>query len=391
MTKLTSEMAKQIIAQLGLVLPEDSKNDLERVIALRPKQSAQAISLFTNTINVLSQTFVPILLLDSVELVSEAVRDEVETQIIEPVIWNDRVIIIVAGRRQIPRWKRFEVRRRVADAASTAIEPFDRTTVRTLLGKMGFMGLADEVYALSYGHPQTTDLLGRTFKQAAERFSVDSAYLINRQRELGDFLGQVEDYVLEGTKAETRTNLELISVLRYFRVDPLRKFMIEFRGKQFAEKSDLYYLKDIIGAMETTNLVWWSRQHRAYVISGVVRRIMNRRLGLAKPDYYIHLHQKALGMYLGWIGEFPSNASEFIIESIFHSAMLAQITDSGELGESITKRLDDAMKLSPEDANTLYEQFGTDKELEDLLSPEEHRRLLDEFANIRDHKNQTRQ
>ncbi len=390
LVQIAREMSRQLIVQLGSAIPSDAKNDLERIVKLSsdPRQADQAISFFTNTVNLLSQTFVPILLLDSTELATEEVRDELETRILEPVLWNDRVIVVVAGRRQIPRWKRFEVRRRATDPSNTAILPFDKNNVRSQLNKWGFTALTEDVYTLSFGHPQTTELLGQIFKRAAERTSVDSAFILRTHKELGDFLGQVEDYILEGMKPEIRATLELVSVLRYFRIDPLRRFMIEFRGEAYRQRPDSYYLKEVIGAMEATNLVWWSRQHRAYVMNSVARRIVNRRLSLVEPNQYTRLHEKALLMYLEWIKEFPRNASEFIIEALFHLAMLYQGTDPQKLKQGMDARLKEANDLSSEEANTLYQQLESDTELEDLLSPEEYRKLLSAFGSIRDRKSQ---
>jgi hypothetical protein len=388
--RVAKEMAEQVRTQLGSAMSDDISADLEKVLrwSVNARRADRGIDLFTNMINLLSQTFVPILLFDSSELVGEEVRDDLEERIIEPVIWNDRVIIVVAGRRQIPRWKRFEVRRRAADPSNAEIKPFEKTEVRAQLGKWGFTALADDVYAYSYGHPQTTELLGQILKRISEKTAVDSKFLIRSKQEFTDFLGQVEDHILEEMPPVLRVTLELIGVLRYFRIDPLRKFMVEFRGEEYQKKPDSFYLNNVIGAMEETNLVWWSRPHRAYVVSSVVRRIINRRLDLFDHDYYVRLHGKALAMYLEWIQEFPRNASEFLVEAVFHLAMLYKDSDQAKFREGIQARLSDAEKLSSEEANTLYEQLASDRELEDTLSSEGYHRLLKEFAAVRDHKSQ---
>ncbi len=390
MARLARELAKQILIQLGDAAGRDAQSDLEQIIEATETSALteQAVSAFTNAINLLSQTFVPILLFDSVELAVESVRDELELRIIEPVLWNDHVIVIVAGRRQIPRWKRFEVRRRATDSAKTGVAPFDKGHVRSQLDKWGLPALTDDVYALTYGHPHTTDLLGQILQQVAVKQAVDSQYLIQHKQELGSFLAEIENYLLEGLSSEIRLPLELISPLRYFRIDPLRRFMVAFLDAEYETRPDSYYLKDVIGAMEATNLVWWSREHRAYELSRVVRRMINRRLNLTDPVRYAQLHEKALSLYLGWIAEFPQNASVFIIEAIFHLAMLYKDTEPEKLIQGIDARLQNAEELTSEEANTLYEQLRSDHELEDLLAPEEYQRLLSMCSNLRDKKSQ---
>jgi hypothetical protein len=380
--QVAREMAKQILAQLDREDHQAIKKSLVRLV--HREDETEQVKSFTRILTLLTSDFIPILLFDSTELLDEETCRDLEERVIEPVTWTEYCIIILAGRRQRLPLKQYAVRHRVED---TEIKPFERNYVEKQLYRWGFTLLADDVYALSYGHPQTTEILGVGLKRISERTTIDSTFFVKNSQAFAACLSQVEDHILEDVKPGIRAALELISVLRYFRVDQLRTFMIEFCGDEYRKKPDSFY-NQMIGEMEKTNLVWRSPEHRAYVASHTVRRIINRRLDLRDRARYVRLHEKALATYQKWISELPRNSGEFIIEAVFHLAMLCRGNDWTKFRNDVQVFLEATEALSLEETQSLCDQLEEDREIEDILPREDYDRLRKEFDAVRDRKSQ---
>jgi hypothetical protein len=57
-----------------------------------------------------------LILLDNTEETQQTTWEQLELKLIEPLTTAGQAIVIIAGRRPVPRWRRFEVRRSVVGA-----------------------------------------------------------------------------------------------------------------------------------------------------------------------------------------------------------------------------------------------------------------------------------
>ena len=112
----------------------------------------------------------PVILLDTMDSV---VQDDetaffwLEEHLIEPLALTDRVLFVIAGRGELRRWRRFQVRRRVD---VFPLPPFDVETAGMEI--RADPGASRALYHHAFGHPLATEYLGRILEQQGLDLSV---------------------------------------------------------------------------------------------------------------------------------------------------------------------------------------------------------------------------
>lgn len=329
---------------------------------------SQLMESLAAVVNRLSSDFVPIILFDSVETLDEDVFVSLESHLLELVIRTDRAVVVIAGRREIPRWREFSVRQRLV---KWRLEAFSPEATLEQLDKRGFTRVGNIIYPLSFGHPYVTQVLGKKLDEWAGPRPITPEFEKEHRSEILALLAAVEDILLD-VGPELREILRVLSTLRKFNIEAARYLLSRIPknghlGERYRQKTDAYYL-NLFDELEDTNLVWWSTERRGYVLSYTVRRIMSRRLQMQDPPEFARRHRAALDLYREWIDGYPQNCGSFLIEALYHliSEMAAQSPENMRTGVDYLL----AKALVPENfttdgANALLQELRRDPEFQD--------------------------
>jgi hypothetical protein len=125
------------------------------------------ITSFINALIALSQTLAAIVIFDSADNASPALLSQIEEQLVKPLAQTEQVLLVFAGRRQLPRWTHLEVRQRTADEHFSRVTAFSRVEVEKQLESRGYILPAGWLYPLTGGNPQWVDVYARRLKELA--------------------------------------------------------------------------------------------------------------------------------------------------------------------------------------------------------------------------------
>jgi len=351
-------------AELGVFYSE-----LDAVREDQDRDPAELAHRFVALVNLLSEEFVPLLLFDAVEKLDEDDFFWLESRLIEPLARTDRAIVVVAGRKEIPRWRELGVRRRL-DVLE--LQPFQREGTLEQLEKRGCGHLVDVIYSLSFGHPYANQVMGTALAQLAKVEEIDRDFERTYRAEVLKLLEQVEGELLRGIWSETHQDiLRMLSTLRKFNIESARA-MLSLLDEQYQEKSDGYYLR-LFEDLEDTHLVWWSPEQRGYVLGAPLRRMMDLRIRKADLTLFIERHRRAMELYKEWIERNPVDRGPFLLEALYHLSNTLVGKSSDEVQEQVEKFLRQFLKsenFSTDRADSFYQLLQRDPELRD------HRRVM---------------
>ena len=373
--ELVDTFLKQIQDQLSKVFSSD-----ERVVFEQVNKDRQIESLIELLV-MLSERFAPVVLLDQTE---SAFDDwaRLEKSFIEPLAMTNRIIFVIAGRRPVPEWLRFETRRRVAPLGKSHLNGFTKEDIREQISRISeqFMDI-DDIYKWSATSPLIAKVLLKESKRRLGRDFFTAATWEQHQSEILPPVYQAAiAYIFEGISNRLINVLKAVSALRYYRLEGVR-YMLKSQGEE--EQPYNHYLKLIRALEQETEYVWWNRERRAYTTSRVVRALLNQKQLLDNPDLFIQQHQQAIEMYEGWVNEYPEASEDFILEIWFHRANIYSVTKEIE---TLTQKLEEELRfaldnLSFDRANTLFNQFTGDTELQELLPESLFYTLNDKLEN----------
>lgn len=369
------ELAEQTLFQ-NLELGEQETSALEQLA-----QNGHSLDSLVKVLFGISKRVTPILLLDNVEEVTDKEWESIEKKLIEPLVSSTRVAFVIAGRFQIPRWREFEVRRRLRDLDKTRLKPWSEEEIETIIEQRGYNFLPEVGLNYLGGSPGLLDRYGSKLT----RLHITSKSLVldpSRKSALLDILQQSEISLLEHVNDNLRKVILEIFPLRFYRTEALRKMVPSQRAS-----SEDDYLKLVRNLAQNTELVWWDRDQRAYVTSEVVRRVINNHAFEREPAEFQKKHQVAYEMYGDWVNNSPATSENFIIEMWYHlgnmnlvrSNTKQLLTDAG----AILTRVE--TELKPDRLLVLEEQLkeGRDPELHELLSEEIRKALSEQVDDIR--------
>ncbi len=367
--KLAKDLAGQLIIQFS-----DSNNKLllNRLAAL------SGLEELADIIFSLSKNFIPIILLDNIENIPSEIFEEIERQLFEPIVSTGRTVIVVSGRRQVLRWRRFEVRRRVLEPSKSQVRPFDKQAVTNQIRNRKFLIPVNSLFPYTAGNPHLVDTLIaqiQSWQVSEKKKKIDTAWMDAHQSGLLKVLRATENDLLKKINNRLKSSLVAVASLRFYRLEAMRS-MLTTKSNKTNKHPDGYYLNLVRDLDQETDVVWWDRERRAYVTSEVVRKLINRRQLLENKKEYISSHENALEMYRLWTIENPRTSEEFIVEMLFHYASLFEVTKKvSELRSNFNEILHLISKLTSDRMLILQKQVDGDRELLDLL-PE---KLYDEF------------
>jgi hypothetical protein len=378
--QLLSQIVEQLVQQLKKRVPPAAKAVLPiHQVAQTPMHGqAELDSLadsFVSFIRELTPKFVPLLLFDSMEILEE--KDQAafhwfEEQIVAPLVRHDQVLTVFAGRKELRRWKQFEVRRRIKKMQLEAFKPEEVEEQFKKAAVSDYVVVGNIIYPYSFGHPFTTwHLQHQLDALRAPEQAFDEQFIADRREEITAALAEIETGLLTDVPYDLRLRLSQASVLRRFHINALRTILVELEMEDSLTQPDSFFL-ELIGRMVDTHLVHFSRAHQGYTVDPTVRRILNLGLRLREPDEYHARHTKALELYQKWMEILAENCGGFLIEAIFHSAARAAVdkTSPGDLWKEIEELLKALRpeKFNLEGANLLVEELQGDDELRGMLS-----------------------
>jgi hypothetical protein len=372
-----SLLLQSLVAAVQAQFPEASFP--QGTATLEEDEEARAIAEFIKGILDLARNrqLFALFLFDNTEKLAEAEWKRLEAGLIEPLAASGQAIFALAGRRPVPKWYRFEARRRVMEAEKTEVTPFTETQVRIQVEKGNYALPAELLIANAAGNPLLVDALAR---QVAEKDKPE--------RRIARILEAYEEQLLQEIPEELRSVLYLLSAMRFYRVEALR-FLAESRPKQ-ALLIEGNYLRLLRRLENETEVVRWSGERRAWVTDGVVRRLINRRQFLANQRQFKKQHKQAQALYWKWAEAYPTTSEDFILEIWFHLANIYQADGNAErLQAGVYEALQFALKHmsgSEDRLVVLHRQFQHDQELQELLPAELRDSLAHDLEPERLHK-----
>jgi hypothetical protein len=380
LSRFARDVSSQVLEQLKSVLPSEAKPRLESA------NKSGNLEVLSDSILVLTKNFTPLILLDHADNVPAGTWDEIEKTLFEPIVTTGRVLIVVAGRRQMPRWKRFEVRRRLMEAHNSQIKPFDKQGVIRQVEKRHVPISADLLYPYTAGNPHIVDAFVQNIQEwtkDSEKVRIDKNWIEENKKSFLDVLQLSESELTRGVAGRLRQPLFAVVPLRFFRLEAMRHMLIGQNAK-FKSEPEGYFLQLVRSLDQETEIVWWEREKRAYVTSEVVRKLINRSKYLEAPRDYEASHKQAFEMYQQWADDSPKTSDEFIIEMLFHHASICEVkNDAGCLRSEVDTILNFARaNLSVERRDTLHKLIKDDIELLDLFPDEERAYLLEKVESL---------
>ncbi|HOV47084.1 MAG TPA: ATP-binding protein [Anaerolineae bacterium] len=254
-----------------------------------------------------SQRFIIVLLFDSVEKLPPDDFFWLEREIIAPLARTDRVLFVIASRKELPRWKEFSVRQRLE---VWELREFDLQTTQEQLTRYALPEeAAREIYPYTFGHPYANQVWSVAWQEGKPTAEQSLALLGQVEREL------LKDTVLERERDILRT----LSAPRRFNVESARSLLGQVVDAEFGALSDGYYLH-LFGALEQTNLVFWSSELRGYTISLPVRRILDLRIQMSDPKKFRQRHTFLREFYEGQAGKNQLDRGALLLEALYHLA-----------------------------------------------------------------------
>jgi hypothetical protein len=371
LSTLTKSLASQTFSQLSERLSEEDRDILVQA------GNTGNIKTLANILKKLSRDFVPLILLDNTEKIESADWAELEQELVEPLVSSNRVLVVIAGRRRAPRWKRFEVRRRAMEPDKTRIHAFSKDQVSKQIEQQGYRIPADLLFSYTAGNPHLVDAIARNIRDWTNGKEPDSIWFDQHQDDLLlPILQAYEEHLLEDLPKRLREVLQAVSPLRAYRLEALR-FMLTNRKIKVEPQPDSYYLSLLRDLEQQTEVVWWSQSRRAYKTDGMVRRVMNRKLLLQDEKAYTWRHRQAIKMYWNWAETYSGASEDFIIEIWFHQASIYLADNSQSILQDETKR---ALYFAQDNLTSdrlfvLHKQLEGDLELIDLLPNDLHQTL----------------
>jgi len=264
----------------------------------------------------------PVILLDTMDSV---VQDDenaffwLEEHLIEPLALTDRVLFVVAGRGELRRWRRFQVRRRVD------VRPLSSFDVENAGKEVSASpAVSHALYRHAFGHPLATEYLGAILEERGVNLSEASDEDIAAALEpdvVRAALGAAVSRILERAPASLAQLARCAGVLRWVNVEPLRAVA---QGLKLAgsDGGDAHYL-DLIGQLQTQHLLYWNVDAASYEFAPALRSLFAHSLELDDPVGFAAAHLAALNYHRKHVEAFPQYLARYVPEAAYHCAVLS--------------------------------------------------------------------
>ncbi|MDX9953275.1 MAG: ATP-binding protein [Anaerolineae bacterium] len=296
-----------------------------------------------------------------------------EEEFISPLVCTERVIFIVASRKELTLWQEFEVRRRLE---IWELQAFDRETTRKQLARYRDASrVLDEIYSYTKGLPHANQLFAAALEEGCLSDERKPAYL-----------SQVEAELLQDIAENEWEILRVLSTLRKFNVESTRCILGEFiKDRGFSAISD-GECRSLLANLEQSRFVIWDKRQLGYIISPTARKILQSRLWTAKPDRHTRLHRYAQTMIEERLKRYQGEEVRLFPEMLYHCVQQHH-NDEPALGTD----LDELVKiwLTPThitavELDELLNVLEEDRELGTDLGANLYQQLIVQIENLKD-------
>lgn len=364
--KLIQELWRQLALPMGQAVPDLGRaSDEHWAEAFVQQVTEWAASAVT-----------PLIMLDTLDAL---VRQNdtsfywLEEHLVERLAITDRVLFVFAGRGELRRWERFQVRRRVN---LHRLFSFREQEVGEELGAS--RPWSRVLYQLAFGHPLTAELLGTQLEKQGIDLGAEDASIDKVEPGLAaEVLAHVVEEALESLEEPLHPLARPASLLRWLNVEPLRA-LVETLGLGQADRGDAYYMR-IIEALQAQHLLYWHTNKKGYQPDPVLRALVSAYLERAQPELFLAVHRAALSFHDGRLEKQPSYLSTFLPEIMYHYVQLCRREPAGQrpaFGDWWAQFL--RQDSGPRDATPwqeLVEALENDQELISL-APEESKMVV---------------
>lgn len=351
---------RDIIHQTGEEVAETGADLLIEAESASARQiSAEGLAQsFVDWIISLTENFIPIILFDTIEQISDDALSQVEVYFIEPLVSTDRVVLVTAGRREVARWRRFAVRSR--HDAPIELGAFGPEDTDDQVKRQGFELPGELIYTYSFGLAYASQVLAMAISELSNGHGGDEEFLKENEGRLIPWLEALDAYLLRSITPGQRDVLHKLCVLRTIREGALFYLLPDM-------EDDVY--RELLDELEATRLVWWDPESGTYTMNPSLRRLLSLRLRLQEPDTFSRRHRRAADYYSRVIEANPYDCGPLLIEAIYHLAHGYPEEASEKIEELLSPNLS-ADNFTVGGAENLLEQLAEDEELaRALLDP----------------------
>ena len=312
---------------------------------------------FANRIVSLTEEFVPLILLDTIERVPPGALTELELYLIEPLVRTDRVILITAGRHEVARWRRFAVRSRQSEPIQLkSLSPEDTADQ---VDKQGF-GLPGElVYDFSFGLAYASQVMAAAIRDVSNGHTVDESFLSENAHRLEPWLAALEKHLLQDASAvspKLADDLRALCVLRAIHEGALPFLLPEMKGNDEAYRT-------LLDELEATPLLWWDSRQGTYQMPESLRRLLCLRMWLKETELFERRHRQAAEYYLEIVKKNPYDSGLYVLEALYHMAYGYGGDQAAEKAQAFLTEVLKPDNFTVGGVELLLEQIQKDEEL----------------------------
>lgn len=361
-------LLEDIFKGIGVYKPTDFLKTLERYRQatdehLRAEREKRVLDEFLHYVNELLKDDPVALLFDTTDKAAPETVTWLEESVISPLCRTGKCIIVWTGRFP-QRWKRFEVRRRVA---SSKLDPLLPEATAEQVGPTKV-----KIYQFTFGHPMANERVA----EAIERFEAEGQPFQEEDlvNELVDKV--IDKYVMEGVPLELNAACRVLAVVRQFDVIVLRRILSKFVD-YFREMKDTLFL-GLVGRLSETHLVEWDAVRKGYALDETLRRILALHLRLNQPEQYLQVNKVAADIYDEWIERVRENRSVYVLERLYHQANIASAEgkSSARIASKLERELENYLERYYQDKDQEFAYSSTTRLYQELRKDDELRKLV---------------
>lgn len=314
---------------------------------------------------------------DETEYADVELIDWLEEWVIAPLVQIKHCVVVWTARRPW-RWKRPEIKRRLASEELKVFGPdMVKEQIRSESKKPDLvLELFNNVHTLTGGHPLASyivigklDVLANQGEKVTpETFREFETKLIE---EIFDRF--INEYTLSRLDSnDVKIACKFIALVRSFDSTMLRRILNVCAGDLFApwQQEDF---GDLIVRMKRTQLLVWDNGN---AIDPSLRHIIQKYFMALDKDTFINANRTALKVYEDWLTRPVDNRGLFVLEELYHNALLLQVGIPSDLNLILEKRLEEYPNWIRDDKDALSialerleGEINNDKELDNLLPP----------------------
>lgn len=318
---LTSRLEAELAAQSLL------QGERAELLQNAKEKTAVATSAFIELLLSLAEETTPLILFDTAEEIDTDQWPDLEEAFLEPLLENERILVITSGRRRAPWWRRVEVRRRAEPIGKCHVRPFDRQTIADQFAALDIPSapvLANKLFDYTGGNPQLAYEISRSFLALTQADTMSlppqtgAQFRQQVQAILQAYLADIWDQV----PADLQTMINLLAPLRVYRTEELRAMMTRASYKP-NEMTDIKLLRTLRRLEQETHFVWWDDGRNGYVTDRPARAILNQISRLKDEATFQETESYILEFYWRWARKYANSNISYVIEILFHQATLA--------------------------------------------------------------------